>query len=184
MPAEPFTSNPVARRPPQFSLRTLFWLIAAFSALFAAMTAVGMVWSLLLLMFVALVVAHVLGNAIGTRLRNEATRRSDQSPPHGEFARTQAASPIFRRAETPVTPLRERRPLGQMLFVFVAAGGVIGAMLGRFALTHIQWQPPAVSDVVVGIFSCAVLGAIAGFMASTFFKVALWPAVKFFFSRK
>jgi hypothetical protein len=177
MPVEPLTPAPVDRRPPQFSLRALFWLMAVVSALCAAMTAMGMVWSLMLLFFVALVVAHVVGNAIGTRLRDDATRQIEQSSWRGPAL----PHPALPRMVAP--PLHERRPLGQSLFVFVIAGAVGGALLGRFAFTYGHAHPLPASDAVLAIASCAVVGAIAGFMASSFFKVAVWPAVKYFFRK-
>jgi hypothetical protein len=166
-------------RPLQFSLRGLLWLTALCSALFAVMMAVGMVASLFLLMVVGLVVAHVLGNAIGTRLRDDALHRRDQSLPRGAVQPSSGAMPAATDSA-----LRQRRPLGLSLTVFVAAGALGGALLGRLLFFYSPWQHGAVPDAVVGIGSCSVLGALAGFMASSFFKVAIWPAVKFFFSRQ
>ena len=181
MAIQPLTSGPIDHRPPQFSLRALLWLMAILSAIFATMVAAGVVWSLMLLLVVSLIVAHVLGNAIGTRLRDDDARRSNQTLPQG--VQPQSRLTVTTTA-TPAQELRVRKPLGQLLSVFIAAGAVSGALLGRFVLIHSQWQPMPTSDAIVGIGSCAVLGAIAGFMASSFFKVALWPAVKYFFSRK
>ena len=179
MATHPLIYRPSENRPPQFSLRTLFWLIAILSVLFATMVAVGVVWSVILLMVVGLVVAHVLGSTLGTRLRDDDAGRRNQSLPLG-------AQPLSRTMSTAKASheLRERKPLGQLLLVFIAAGALSGGLLGRFALVHSQWQPLHASDAVVGIGSCAVLGAIAGFMASSFFKVALWPAVRFFFRKQ
>lgn len=179
MATQPLTYRPSENRPPQFSLRTLFWLMAILSALFATMVAVGVVWSLMLLMVVGLVVAHVLGNAIGTRLRDDDAGRRNQSLPPGVQPQPRSVSTAKAAQE-----LRVRKPLGQLLLIFIAAGALSGAMLGRFVLIHSQWQPLPTSDAIVGISSCAVLGAIAGFMASSFFKVALWPAVRYFFRKQ
>ena len=179
MATQPLTSGPIDHRPPQFSLRALLWLTALCSALFATMVAVGVVWSLMLLMVVGLIVAHVLGNAIGTRLRDDDAGRSNQSLPPGAQPQPRSVSTAKAAQE-----LRERKPLGQLLLVFIAAGALSGAMLGRFVLIHSQWLPLPTSDAILGIGSCAVLGAIAGFMASSFFKVALWPAVRYFFRKQ
>lgn len=180
MPAPSHLPNSATRRPPQYSLRALFWLTAGLSAVFAVMTTVGFVWSLLLLFLLALVVAHVLGNAIGTRLRDNDTQRSEQALPPG-------VKPAGRGMAVPTrgpTEMRERRPLGLAMLVFVVAGAVGGALTGRALLVYTQWPPLSAGDAVVGTASCAVLGAMAGFLGSSFFKVAVWPAVKFFFRRK
>ncbi len=55
--------------PPRFSLRSLFLAVTALGCLFGAMAALGSFWSLVILLFAALVAAHVIGNAVGTRLR-------------------------------------------------------------------------------------------------------------------
>jgi len=178
MSAQSFNPKPVEPRPLQFSLRGLLWLMALCSALFAAMLAVGMIGSLFLLLMVSLVVAHVLGNLIGTRLRQDGSCRREQRLPPG--AVSTSANVVRTQADA---ALRQRRPLGLSLLVFVFAGAITGALLGRFLFFYVAWQHGAAPDAVVGIGSCAVLGAIGGFMASSFFKVAIWPAVKFFFSK-
>jgi len=178
MASQPLTPNPIDHRPLQFSLRGLLWLMALCSVLFAVMLAVGMVASLFLLLIVGLVVAHILGNAIGTRLRDDASHRRDQSLPQGAGAAS--SSPIAAQSHS---ELRQRRPLGLGLLVFITAGAIAGALLGRFLFFYLPWQHGQTPDAAVGIGSCAVLGAIGGFMASSFFKVAIWPAVKFFFGK-
>ena len=91
------TNLPTDRRaglkPPQFRLSTLLWGMAALSALFAAMTWVGPLAAFGLVLLALSIVAHVAGNALGTRLRENGSRplgftspastRAIASPPNG-----------------------------------------------------------------------------------------------------
>jgi hypothetical protein len=169
-------------RPPrlQFHLRTLLLVVALFSAVFAAANAIGAVWMAALGLVAALILAHVAGNAIGTRLRDEATQRTHEEQPLGEAAARIRAAPLP-VAET--TRLHERRPLGLSLLVMTGAGAVSGALLGRLTMAYGQWGVLSTADWVLGLTSCAVLGGLAGAAASSFFQMALWPAVLFFFQR-
>ncbi|MCE9548679.1 MAG: hypothetical protein K8T25_24645, partial [Planctomycetia bacterium] len=166
------------KRPPQFRLRTLFWAVTFCSIACAVFVAVGPIWGSMLVLFLALALAHVAGNAIGTRMRDEASRANQRSPALPDH--TRGAVPA---AESPA-PLSQRRPLGVTRIIFTLGGAIGGAMLGRLALVSGQWIPLRAGDWAVGIASCAVLGALAGFLASSFVQVAIWPAVKFFFRRR
>ena len=61
--------------PPRFSLRGLMLAVSAVCCLFGLLTAVGLFWSAILLFFLSLILAHVLGNALGTALRDRSSRR-------------------------------------------------------------------------------------------------------------
>jgi hypothetical protein len=178
VPAAVSNTSERPKRPPQFRLRSLFWAVTFCSIACAVFVAVGPIWASMLVLFLALALAHVAGNAIGTRLRDEASHANQRSPALPEVSRGVASAD-----ETPA-PLSQRRPLGVTRIIFTLGGAVGGAMLGRLALVSGQWIPLRAGDWAVGIASCAVLGALAGFLASSFVQVAIWPAVKFFFRRR
>src|SRR3990170_2437138 len=50
--------------PPRFTLRALLAAMTLVGCLFGLMSAVGSVWSLVILLFAGLVCAHVLGNSL------------------------------------------------------------------------------------------------------------------------
>jgi hypothetical protein len=66
---------------PQFCLRTLMLSVTLCGVLFATMSALGGLWSVMLILFLSLAAAHVFGNALGTKLRDASDhqkhRRSD-----------------------------------------------------------------------------------------------------------
>ena len=66
---------------PRFSLRTLLVTMTALSLVFAVMSAVGFVWSMAMVLIGCLAGAHVLGNSLGTKLRDESTRASASDRP-------------------------------------------------------------------------------------------------------
>ncbi len=64
-----------ALRPPRFTLRTLWIVITALCCLFAVMASLSALWSAMLLLFLCLIAAHVLGNSLGTKLRDHTNRQ-------------------------------------------------------------------------------------------------------------
>lgn len=71
-----------ALRPPQFSLRALLLGVAAVAALLGLMVAIGPAGSALCLLLLALAIAHVAGNALGTLLRDgDGRSQPAQAPP-------------------------------------------------------------------------------------------------------
>ena len=122
---EPFDSGEhqthgAALKPPRFTLRTMLVFVTALCGVFALMSSLGMVWSAALGLLLCLASAHVLGNSLGTRLRDEATRHSaeqrlprDEPPMHLQEAR--ASQPLTQRAR---------------LHRIAPASGVVGALVG------------------------------------------------------
>jgi hypothetical protein len=153
-----------ALKPPQFTLRTLLVVMAGLACLFAVMTAVGSLWSLAILLLLALVSAHVVGNAVGTTLRDGSARR-----------------PIVRH---PVVPLRtapprefavpkrltEAAPLHWITLVMAGGGALAGGYFGGSALAG-NYPDATTAAVVLGVVSSGVLGGFAGFTTSSFLSV-------------
>lgn len=154
-----------AARPWQFRLRTLLLAGIGLSGLLAIMLRIGMVWSAILLWAVFLASAHVVGNALGTR----STRREG-----GEHPSDSELPPATHRGKqlifAPTTQLGFSRRLGWLMFVFIAAGAVAGAVCGVAA---IQADGPAVAwrNVILAGVSAAGLGGLFCFIASSFVRV-------------
>src|SRR5262245_13086936 len=109
----PRIPNPDDRRPalppPRFSLGALFVGTALLGVLFAGIHYFGTFWIVIVILFALCVVAHVAGNAIGTKLREfgDTPLEADDTPAR--------VPPIAKPAPSdfaPVTRLRQRRPLG------------------------------------------------------------------------
>jgi len=185
-----------ADRPPaaplniRFSIRTLLALVAVASLLFAVTNWIGSVWSVSLSLLALIVGAHVFGNAIGTRLRahgnNTANRRG---PDYDEMRRrfaARAGNPTTDHAMLKYDPpsrLVERRSLGRLPAVMTVLGAMLGSGVATVA-TQFYLSEFGIGDRIVAITSFGVLGALAGFAASSFVQIAVWPAVRFCFRRK
>jgi MFS family permease len=164
----------------------MMWLVAALCALFSLMGVVGSQGMALLVLFFFAVVAHVAGNALGTRLRrNGDTRQSvngaDATAASDEPRRLCAAD------FAPTTSLSERFPLGLLIVVMTIFGALLGALVGGYVLAMINWERATWFSMVFGALFSGVLGGIAGFLASSFIRVmigALLQAERFAFGKQ
>jgi hypothetical protein len=156
---------PDALGPPRFTLRTMLLAVTALGCLFGVMSALGNMWSIAILLFGCLVAGHVIGNSLGTRLRDGAPRQSNRDPSDARFARL---PPSFADGGGLSRPSR----LSRITLVMTFSGAVAGAFLGGTALAAI-YLDAGVPAVALGVASSAVLGGFAGFLASSFFSVTL-----------
>jgi hypothetical protein len=108
-----------------------------------------------------LVSAHVIGNSLGTRLRDGA----EQRPAGGAPERLP-----LRFVERAPTRLRERARLHWITLVMSACGAAAGAYFGGSALAA-SYPAASTAAVVVGYASSGVLGGFAGFVVSSFLAV-------------
>jgi len=141
--------------------------LTACCMLFALMSALGAMWSLALLLLGSLVAAHVLGNSLGTRLRDGATHEIGVRPP---------ITPL-RGPEPSTAPsgLTLRTRLSRLAVVASLVGGMVGAMLGGTGSAALYPEAGG-GAVALGVVSAAVLGTFVGFALSSFLLVlrAAW----------
>ncbi len=140
--------------------------ITLLSCLFALMSALGTLWSLVLAMFLSLVLAHVLGNSLGTRLRDRASRHVSLERRRGRFP-VEATRPLV---EAPKR-LTERATLSRITPLASIGTSLAAATLGGVSLTA-MYPKASLAAVGLGIVSSAVLGAFAGFIVTSFLSVA------------
>ncbi len=155
-----------ALEPPRFSLRTLLLAMTALCGLFGLMVTIGLLWSAAVVIVLSLVGAHVLGNSLGTALRDRATGRiaSERSPVH---LLLQAA------ANDVAVPgrLTKHARLSRVTTVMTLGGASVGALLGGMASAGLYPEAPDTA-VALGVISFSVLGGFAGFATSSFLSVA------------
>ncbi len=171
MPKLPADFRP-GLRPPQFRLSTLMWLIALLCAMFAMIAWVGPYGTLVLIVFVLAVIAHIAGNAIGTKLRENGDR-----PVAPEDHRGPLKLPLNRPATkdefAPTTQLSERKSLGLTNLIMTCLGIVLGASVGGFCLTLLNWDRITLPSLIFAVVACGVLGGIGGFATSSFVHVLI-----------
>jgi len=154
-----------ALHPPQFRLRTLMLAITLCGVLFGLMSALSALACTLLLFFLTLVAAHVLGNVIGNRLRDETS---------GSLEAEDAQRPARLALRLPVPTaqrLRERTGISRTMVVTAAIGAVLGGTSGGFVLAECVGQRANFAGIGLGTFSSAVLGGFFGFLLSSFLSV-------------
>ncbi len=160
----------------RFSLRHLFWWLTGASVLFAALVLSPRLdlSPLAVLLFSSLVALHVIGTALGTRLRAhanelrawEATQATAEGPPRPALARIPVAM-------GPRSPLHgHHRPL-RRLPQCLAAGAMAGGILGVVVLSLAIGDRSSLAGVAVGSVSMAVVGAWLAFVG-----VSAWSIMR------
>ena len=157
-----------ALKPPQFSLSTLLWVIAGLAGLFGLMTAAGPLGGFALLLLVLVIVAHVAGNSLGTRLRSFGSERVEDDHPQ----RKAAVTTDPRQAAAPASNLSLRGKVSLAMLVFTIAGAAIFGALGTTTLIWLTWNQLNLATAIVAIVSPAVLGGWIGFAISSFTQTA------------
>ncbi len=167
--SEPRDTQDTAERalsPPRFTLRTLLIVMTLCGGLFALMSAIGALWSVGLLFFTLLIGGHVLGNSLGTRLRDG--ERPGPPPRLRENVVPALATVAPQR-------LAERTRLSRLAMALGLLGGVVGAFLGGMGSANL-YPEAGPGAVTLGTLSAGVLGGLIGFAASSFVLVvrAAW----------
>jgi hypothetical protein len=150
---------------PRFSLRTLWVAMTVLCCLFAVMAAIGLWLSAVLALFLSLLMAHVLGNSLGTRLRDQTTRQIAAA----RDASAAGPAPIEWEVVAPKR-LTQRARLNRITLLMGIGGALVGGELGGVGFAAMYDHAP-VSAVALGVVSAGVLGAFAGFLASSFLSV-------------
>jgi hypothetical protein len=155
--------QPGLLQPPQFRLRTLMLVTAICCGLFALFSIVSLLLSAFIVLFLLLVAAHVIGNALGTRLRDGAPAPSIDSRDAGA-AQHHAAVDFSTRPQR----LRETTRLERRTLVWTGGGAAAGGLVGGIGLSIVNWANISVPAVVLAALSSAVLGGLATFLAACF----------------
>ncbi|MEM8678117.1 MAG: hypothetical protein AAGF97_02075 [Planctomycetota bacterium] len=153
-------------KPPQFGVVGLL----IFMTLIALVLAIGQTQGPLLASVVALlalaVIAHVAGNAIGTRLRDEGSQPMQAVQ---ESRPKTAESHHF----APTTQLSQKKRIGLPTLLISALFALTGAAAGGALLAHFNWNRLTVANLTLSVVSCGVLAGLWGFWLCSFAKVAL-----------
>ncbi|MBM4011082.1 MAG: hypothetical protein FJ286_06840 [Planctomycetes bacterium] len=140
---------------------TYSWLAVVIGVCCAAIGWLGIAGWIAVAVLAASVAMHVLGNALGTRLRDATDRdlrrlRSD-------------------RGETSLLPrprehrLGQRSGLGLLVPVSAGIGAACGGIAGTTAL--MAWTSSSVAGAALGGASAAVIGGLIGFLGASFVEI-------------
>jgi hypothetical protein len=154
--------------PPRFTLRTLLLAVTAMGCLFGLMTVLGSLWSMAILFFSCLIMGHVLGNSLGTTLRDRASRRVTREQ---GLAFSSVPPAIVKLEVAAPGRLSQRARLNRITLVMTFGGALAGGTLGG-TLSALIYPDAGAAAVGLGVVSSAVLGAFVGFAASSFVSVA------------
>ena len=162
-------TDPTVERPPQFGLRTMLLGVTLLSIAFAVSVAVGPARSAMLFLFVSLIVLHVVGNALGTRLRDHREREAHALRVVGSDDRpVSGAAPPIAAAQR----LQENTSIGRPWLVAGAVCAMLFGSVGGIAIAALVGEKLTVPGLALGIGSSAVLGGFFGFMACSLWSVA------------
>jgi hypothetical protein len=132
----------------------------------------GLAGWIAVVVIVASVGMHVAGNAIGTRLRNEADRTlADRGSSHAYGGSAQAYGGWIRSAMPHQRPgrLEKTESLGRLVPVSAVIGGAIGGASGATALALVVKS--SLAGAVLGGVSSAVIGGLLGFLGASFVEI-------------
>ena len=138
-------------------------LVIAGLCVLLATSKVSPIAAFVLALLMMAIIAHVAGNAIGTRLRNHGDRQRSKrnatrtTPRAGDFA--------------PATQLRWRTSLGKSMFVITGVGALVGAIVGGIALKHVYGNKLTIASHALSTGAFGVLGGFVGFLSGSFLAV-------------
>lgn len=161
----------------RFGLKFLLGLTAVCAVGFASIGYFGAHASLGLFVLVLAIAAHVLGNAMGTRLRELGNRRPEADEP----GRSERIGRLAESDFAPASPLRQRSSLGRPIVIVTIGGTLVGGVCGGLAFMRMMRPPLSPSIVILGFFAAALLSGIWSFIAGSFVQVAggaLWQATR------
>jgi hypothetical protein len=173
MSIEPSPESPHLSRW-HYGFRALHFAAILCGALLAVAESIGLMGTLGLVFLILLVVMHVLGNALVTRLNRESTWQIDAEQvdpallPPVDGWRADIGPPR-------ISHLGMRTSGGWLVGTMTCLGMLAGGILGGLFFA----QEPTVAGMVVGTVSAVVLGGFFGFMTSSCSKVVLaawWQA--------
>jgi tetrahydromethanopterin S-methyltransferase subunit C len=150
-------------RPPQFTLRALFGLVAVAAVICFLATTMSALWAAIIGWFLLLVIGHVLGNWLGRTISRTPTT------PEQSAERPSSADPLV---FAPRSQLWHHVILGRATFVSAALSAVVGCVLGVLFVLD-RPEPPSWTGLLVGATSAAVIGGLLGFLVSSFLSVSL-----------
>ncbi len=155
--------------PPQFSLRSLLLAVGVVFLLIALFDWVGTAWAVPLVFLMILIIGHVMGNVVGTRLRDAGSTcdRPQATSTAEATALGRVRMPSVRRSH-----LCDKTPLDRGVWLLVASGIAAAGLAGGTLLATLQWQDITWVGLLLGAVSAGILGGWLTLLAATFLHAA------------
>jgi len=165
----PLSTNAGPRSRFRFGLRSLLLLVGLLCVALAAIKVVSWLSLGMGLLIILCIAAHVFGNSLGTKLREQSRQTEGDGGPDATHRPSDRATVAF----APTTGLSERRPLGVIVVVVVGLGMLGGAVLGYWLLGMALEERANWANMTLGTAAFVVLGGFSGFAICTFLKVVI-----------
>ena len=140
---------------------TYSWLVVVVAVACAAIGWLGIAGWIAVAVVIASVAMHVVGNALGTTLREAADRDLAR-------LRRRNAAPAELPRPAP-TRLERRQSLGRLVPVAAGIGATVGGATGAAALATLT--SASIAGAALGGISSAVIGGLFGFLAASFIEI-------------
>lgn len=154
--------------PPRFRLRTLLLAIGGLCVLLTILSSLSPYGMFAGVMLVLLVIAHVVGAAIGHRLRDH----GDQVPASAADS-SERYRPVDAAEFAPATRLGGKRRPGRLVMGMTIAWAILGAAGGAVLLVVLNGERSNLVNISSGALAFAVIGAIWGFALASFLQEML-----------
>lgn len=166
-------------RPPQFGLRMLLIVVSLFCVFLAVAKWLGPAFTIFMLIMLVGVLGHVVGNALGTQLRDTGSRRWKDSPVAPAESPSPQETPALRSVDfAPPSRLTRRQSLGPIVLLFPVVGSALLATIGGYWLGGALGEKATLGRMAFGVGAFAVIGGILGFLGGAFLKVLIGANVE------
>ena len=169
------TPGPPGLSPPRFTLHHVFLWITTLCGTLAILSCLSTVYLLSFWLFIPLILAHVVGNKLGTEMRDRTSQFLTQATTK-ETQRTLVRSPrvpVGRPSGSVgfTTHLQKRDSIFAACRKPAAVGALLSGLLGGTLLLLTQSNQITLAGITLGSLSSAILGSFLGFLAGSFWGV-------------
>jgi hypothetical protein len=166
----PMQDNPaqttVALKPPQFRLSSMLIGVALICVLLVVMVSIGMFWAMGLLMLILLIVAHVVGNSLGTQLRDHGSRLTKDEENPNRLSRVGSSATAWQRPSA--GRMQEKQPIGWLLIALSVVGAIASGVVGGLSISSLYWDKIGAGAIAIATLASGIIGGMAVFLTGNF----------------
>lgn len=152
-------------KPPQFHLRTMLIGVALICVLLVVMVSIGMFWAMGLLLLILLILAHVVGNSLGTQLRDQGSRVTTAEADANKLPPIDIPA-VWQRPSA--GRMQEKRPIGWLLIALSVVGAIASGVIGGLAISSLYWDKIGIGAIAIAALASGVIGGMGAFAMGAF----------------